>query len=270
MEQNIHNNSHKSVAASPRIWNFWATTGFSIVIFMGFLAGQSIAIGIYTFMKVSQSGTNPAEFMNSLGSDGSAIAYSVIPGALIGALFVILFAGIRKNISIRDYLELHPFRIKSLLFWIGVFIALNIGMEVLNHLLDRPMPEWMIHAYKSAGNYPLFFFAIIVAAPVFEELFFRGFLFEGLRHSWPGAIGAILITSAFWAVIHMQYDWFDVASIFVIGLVLGYAKIKTGSLYVTIILHMLLNLIATIMVALYLNEKSQNPIPQMVANLVWQ
>jgi len=41
---------------------------------------------------------------------------------------------------------------------------------------------------------------------LFEELFFRGFLFRGLSSSFMGPVGAVLVTSALWALIHTQYD----------------------------------------------------------------
>ena len=88
--------------------------------------------------------------------------------------------------------------------------------------------------------------AVIVAAPVFEEIFFRGFLFKGLQHSRIGPLGAILVTSLLWATIHLQYDLWDLGIIFALGIFLGFARLKTGSVYATIALHALVNLIATI------------------------
>jgi len=128
-------------------------------------------------------------------------------------------------------------------------------MEVVNQYTERPMPSWMVDSYKTAGVLPLFWFTLVIAAPIFEELLFRGFLFEGLRYSRIGNLGAIIITSALWASIHLQYELFEVVSIFLIGLLFGYAKIKTGSLYTSIIMHALMNLAATVQVALLVNQQ---------------
>ena len=50
----------------------------------------------------------------------------------------------------------------------------------------------------------------------------------------------------------LQYDLYGVATIFVSGLLLGYARLKTGSLYPTLFLHGLMNLIATVEVVVFL------------------
>jgi membrane protease YdiL (CAAX protease family) len=108
----------------------------------------------------------------------------------------------------------------------------------------------MTKAYATAGSMPLFWLAIVVAAPFLEELFFRGFMIEGLRLSWLGPVGAVLITSGLWAMIHIQYGPFEIVGIFVNGLLLGAAMLKTRSLWVPFSMHALVNLIATVEVAI--------------------
>ena len=85
-----------------------------------------------------------------------------------------------------------------------------------------------------------------VAAPIIEEFIFRGFLFTGLEKSRVGGLGAVLITAACWSVLHIQYDAYEIATIFVMGVGLGFARLKTRSLYLSILLHALNNAIATI------------------------
>jgi membrane protease YdiL (CAAX protease family) len=92
-----------------------------------------------------------------------------------------------------------------------------------------------------------------------EETLFRGFFFEGILHSKSGARGALIITAGTWASIHVQYDWYGRATIFVFGLFLGYVRLKTGSILVTMCLHSLMNLIATLELIVLLKLKSPNP-----------
>ena len=95
---------------------------------------------------------------------------------------------------------------------------------------------------------------MIVAAPLFEEIFFRGFLFQGIRHSKLGAVGAIVITAAVWAMIHMQYNAFQMSLIFLGGLLLGTARLKTDSIQPTIVMHVLWNIIALIETAVVVHS----------------
>jgi membrane protease YdiL (CAAX protease family) len=143
---------------------------------------------------------------------------------------------------------------KEFIRWSIGMIVLEILSEGLTRLIGRPLvPESMFDAYKTAGFVPLLWFALMVAAPLAEEVLFRGFLFEGVLHSRLGAKGAIFLSALWWACIHVQYDCYGIATIFVAGLFLGYVRLKTGSILVTMFLHSLMNLIATVEIAVLLN-----------------
>ena len=88
--------------------------------------------------------------------------------------------------------------------------------------------------------------ALLVAAPLFEETFFRGFLFRGFASSFLGVIGTVLVTAGLWALLHVQYDAYGIALVFALGLLLGIARARTGSLWVPIAMHSAANLVATI------------------------
>jgi membrane protease YdiL (CAAX protease family) len=45
---------------------------------------------------------------------------------------------------------------------------------------------------------------------------------------------------------HLQYDWFFFAEVFSIGLLFGYLRYRSGSILLTVILHGLNNLAATL------------------------
>ena len=66
-----------------------------------------------------------------------------------------------------------------------------------------------------------------------------------------GPIGAIIVTSFLWAAIHIQYDLYDLTTIFLLGLGFGIARFKSGSVLLTIGLHSFSNLIATIETMVY-------------------
>ena len=61
-----------------------------------------------------------------------------------------------------------------------------------------------------------------------------------------GAPGAILLSSIAWTALHLQYDWFFFAEVFSIGLLFGYIRYRTDSTWLTIVLHGLNNLAATL------------------------
>jgi membrane protease YdiL (CAAX protease family) len=158
-----------------------------------------------------------------------------------------LFAKVRGGRGVAEYLGFRPVSGKVLARWALPLLVLLVLSDALTVWLGRPVvPEFMQRVYQTAGFVPLLWLALLVAAPFAEETLFRGFLFEGILHSRLGAIGAIVFTALAWALIHLQYDAYGIATILASGLLLGYARLRTGSLFVTIFLHALMNLIATV------------------------
>jgi membrane protease YdiL (CAAX protease family) len=116
----------------------------------------------------------------------------------------------------------------------------------------------MVDTYKTArasGYVLMLAFALIVIAPLMEELLFRGFLFRGYAASRIGVVGAILLTSVIWASMHVQYDVFYIVQIVVLGCVFGWIRWRSGTTLLTIILHAIVNLTALLQVA-YLVERA--------------
>ena len=88
---------------------------------------------------------------------------------------------------------------------------------------------------------------LAVVPAILEELIFRGVIFNGYRKF--GAIKAILISSALFALIHgsLQQLLFP----FLFGLILSFTAYKTGSVISSMIIHFINN--ATVVVLNYIN-----------------
>ncbi|MGH2954902.1 MAG: lysostaphin resistance A-like protein, partial [Solirubrobacterales bacterium] len=86
---------------------------------------------------------------------------------------------------------------------------------------------------------------IIGIAPVSEEIFFRGFLFGGLRRGTPLAVAAVL-SAGIWGLFHYTGpgSWGVVLQLTVFGLALAWLYERTGSLWPPIALHVLNNALA--------------------------
>lgn len=85
--------------------------------------------------------------------------------------------------------------------------------------------------------YPLLF--ILVAAPLFEEIFFRGILLKGFENKYSGT-KPLVISSFLFAVIHIFLG--NIIFAFFVGLFLGWIYKKTGSLVFSIYCHFIINL----------------------------
>ena len=82
-----------------------------------------------------------------------------------------------------------------------------------------------------------------VLAPLFEETFFRGFLFQGLA-SWRGALWGAVISSALWSAIHLEPAVF--IPLFIDGLLLAWVFRRNGSLWANIATHAAINVLAVL------------------------
>lgn len=234
-------------------WKLGATIVFSLLILLSFIISQTIAFMIYARSKFAEHpSADEAAYFNSLLSNGDAISVAEIPAAIIGIIMTFVFILLHKRQSIENYLHLHPIDAKTLLKCLGVMLITIFVLNMVSTITNHPTPQVMLDIYHSAKQPALLWFALIIAAPFFEEILFRGFLFEGLRHSSLGFIGTAVITSVLWAGIHLQYGLYEIVIIFLVGLILAYAKAKTGSLYTPIAMHSLMNFAAVVEIELNL------------------
>jgi membrane protease YdiL (CAAX protease family) len=236
-----------------RYWGLGATIAFSLVILLTFFVIQTMAFFIYAERQFAeQATTDKVAFLNALLSNGDAISIAEIPATIAGIVVTFFFIWLHRQQSIENYLHLSAVKYKVLFQYIGIMLVTIALLSFLSVLTDHPTPQVMLDLYHSAKHPELLWFAVIIAAPFFEEILFRGFLFEGLRHSSLGFVGAAIVTSALWASIHLQYALYEIVIIFLVGLLLAYAKAKTGSLYIPIAMHSLMNLTATLEIELNL------------------
>ena len=93
----------------------------------------------------------------------------------------------------------------------------------------------------------LAFFTLVVLAPVAEETLFRGYLLGKLRKAVP-TWAAILITSALFGICHVAFssnaDWPLMVDTFALSILLCSLRVVSGSLWASIMLHMIKNGIA--------------------------
>ena len=98
----------------------------------------------------------------------------------------------------------------------------------------------------SNGYLVLVIVVVVILAPIFEELFFRGLFYPALRNRLKPA-WAIILNGAVFGVIHFQPLF--MVSLILVGITLAYLYEKTDSLAAPIITHALYNL-AVIIVSL--------------------
>lgn len=171
----------------------------------------------------------------------------VVAAAWVCFLALLSIVGPRSRAGWMDRLGLHPCRGIGVVLWTGLTAALLAGVSVL---LDPLMDETTREALEVMGegvHSPFWFVAaLVIAAPLLEELVFRGYAFSGLVGRL-GPWGAILLPTMVFTICHVQYGLAGLAYIFAIGVLLGALRWTTGSVYPCIAVHMANNLVQALM-----------------------
>ncbi|MDR7520410.1 MAG: CPBP family intramembrane glutamic endopeptidase [Armatimonadota bacterium] len=101
---------------------------------------------------------------------------------------------------------------------------------LLSNLTSTPSLVWLL-------------VLLAVVVPIGEEVFFRGFVYGGLRARW-GITVAVLASAGFFAVVHRQLV--HGVLIFLLGVVLALLYERTRSLVPAVVTHALTNILAVV------------------------
>ncbi|HZU43939.1 MAG TPA: type II CAAX endopeptidase family protein [Terriglobales bacterium] len=132
---------------------------------------------------------------------------------------------------------------KSWLGFVGIGIALAIFVPVISSHLPVPKSLPIDQMFQTATDaYVMMIFGVAVA-PLMEELFFRGFLYPVLVRRL-GAVAAVILTAALFALIHSSQlgrSWSALLVIFIVGLVLTVTRALRKSVGASWLVHMAYN-----------------------------
>ena len=124
-------------------------------------------------------------------------------------------------------------------------LSAGFASDAVTSLLP-PMPEWLegLLENMTGGRVWVDFLCVSIMAPFFEEWLCRGVILRGLLHNKMKPVWAIVISAAFFAVIHMN-PWQAIPA-FLLGCLFGWVYYRTGSLKLTMLMHFTNNTLALI------------------------
>jgi tetratricopeptide (TPR) repeat protein len=221
-----------SAEPSPRV-------GFSLAWLVVFFQGQIaliVCLALLSLIKVSEN------FL-------FAIALSGIPVILAA---VLAFA--RQPWGQPFYWPLRLGTVKVIgLSLVGLVVALSFGSwcaEWLARVMHRPVTVQEtipLIKYALSASPVAAILAIVIVGPIAEEIIFRGLIYGSLEKRLR-VFGAMLISSFLFALAHLQVTHF--IPIFCLGMALNWARWKSGSLGLPILLHVLNNGVALLLLKL--------------------
>jgi uncharacterized protein len=203
---------------------------------------------VTTLLLIIGSGIPDPSKAASVADNPALILWGLVASAAVQLTLLALY--LRRNGRWRA-LGLDSFGRMQPLTALGLAAGLIVAAMLFNFVYatyiipGMPMQEEMAKMLASIPRTPLNifagFFAIAIAAPLVEELLFRGLLQNALARHLP-VWGAILLSSFAFAAVHLQP--YAIPGLMSLSIAFGYLYHRTGSLRMNIALHMVNNAVA--------------------------
>jgi uncharacterized protein len=160
-----------------------------------------------------------------------------------------------RKLKMRDECGFQRIKPQSMLIsaLLGIALVLPVDFIVSFLSIDKLSPgtEQIFNAMFSNNSVLVLILSVGLAAPILEEILFRGLIFSELRRHLPIPI-AIVIQGLLFGAIHMNWTQFLYAA--PLGILFGVVYIWVRSISATIIIHILFNS-AGILIGKFFNEQ---------------
>jgi membrane protease YdiL (CAAX protease family) len=203
--------------------------------------GVFLALGTGVVMGIPAAiiGSEPDGDLTTFGNVGVQLA------TVIGFLLVpMAIAAQRGAATIREVLRrlgVRRFKPSTALKWTAAAIGTYLLFAFLySSLVTVPEQEDIADGF---GPIPIQILLIVIAAPISEEICFRGMLYGGLRERLP-RVAAALLAGLIFGGLHALTGVTAVPPLIFFGFVLALLYERTGSIVPCILLHMLNNSVA--------------------------
>lgn len=143
----------------------------------------------------------------------------------------------------------------------GIFASIGAGVLLTRDIQpDTPMAQ-MIQQNESEMAFLFLLIMAITMAPIFEELIFRGYVYDVLRRTL-GLYPAVAIVAGLFGLMHVHQYWTDWAGILLIllfGLSLTWMRAWSRSLWPCIFMHYVYNSLMILIPTVYVLAGGEMP-----------
>lgn len=219
-----------------RVGQVFAALGKSVcyvALFLGMQVAVMLPLIVNAITKMVSGDMDGA--YDLLNAD--AMLYTLLSGLLTIAVVLAFYLIRRKKLSEALWLR----RVDGRTLWTGAALAPALFLVV--NLVLMALPEAWTESYEEAASgistvSLVGFIAVVLVAPVVEELIFRGLMVNRLSRVMPGWL-AVVLAAAVFGVCHGHPVWSGYA--FVLGCVFGFVDLRAGSIWPSILGHMVFN-----------------------------
>jgi membrane protease YdiL (CAAX protease family) len=163
----------------------------------------------------------------------------------LGSLSVLYFS-IKRFFPLPEFWFHFRLQFKAILWGLGGYctaLPIVVVVSLINQQLwqgqggSNPLLQLALESRDSLAL-GIFFFTAAIAAPIFEEFLFRGFLLPSLTRYLP-VWGTILVSSLLFAAAHLSLS--EILPLTALGIVLGVVYTRSRNLLAPMLLHSLWN-----------------------------
>ena len=155
------------------------------------------------------------------------------------ALFVVGISNSRKTESIHLLERMKSGITRLILFWPLLLLVSFFSNQLFIEFREQDL---VLKVRELGISYELINIIVlaVIISPVLEEIFFRRFMYRSLKKN-VGVFLAVITTSFFFAVVHLNLYAFPV--LFVLGIILNIIYEKDNTIFSPILLHSIFNLV---------------------------
>ena len=175
------------------------------------------------------------------GTATISVPMLIVSSAVYSIVLLIIFLKTGWSKVSPNYLRTHPW---AVLFWCAI-AALGTIIPSLWLQEKMPLPNIMENEFTAVLSSPWGYPTICIFAPVVEELIFRGAVLRALMEGFGNTKNhwlPIFISALLFALIHINPAQMPHA--FLLGLLLGWMYVRTGSIIPGIMVHWVNNTVA--------------------------
>ena len=210
---------------------------------LGYIILPALSAFTGFLMKGNPAGTVCSGMIGVVGPLASVAAVFILVKSYSGSFRETLQALGFKHFPVRMLWYAFPLALAIMIAGGGVTLLWSTLAELCNIQFGVP-PTVAAALSRDSWLVTALLVTALLAAPVFEEIFFRRALFDALRYFLPGWAAVILASLAF-AAMHMSL--LQLPGLWLMGALWQKIYLKNGTLYSSVILHFFNNVIAVIM-----------------------
>ncbi len=221
---------------------------FAVAFIVQFAAVRVIASAAVANGTITAAGKSTAELQEELNSliNRYSLHLTALTNVVLIPIYILLLMGDEKKRRNSLGIRYTTPGIKRLgvVFVLGMSAAVSVNVIVSLSQIARFSPKYQqVSEVIYSGGLFMEIVSAVIAAPILEELFFRGMIYKRLR-DMINVKAAVVISALFFGAFHGNLVQFVYA--FIIGLMLAYVYEKFKTIWAPVIFHIGANLISVL------------------------